>query len=204
MSFEIKKRVQNRYKKIIIKYDDKITFTYSLNTYNKHPFLQNYISKENFTEILDKANIIIYSAKMKKSKFDKVEVNTATYVLIFISALFTIIYIFLSYYTPRVNSKQKDMKIFAIFFFSLALTILLGIEIFFSLQKIQGDKTLYHFYKKDMQDYIDNLNKRWKEVMFFKFDKFNKNIICFVKINKDNNESDDYPDNNMINTNIIK
>ena len=58
MSFEIKKGVQNRYKKIIIKYDDKITFTYSFNTYNEYPFLKNFISKENFFEILDKANII--------------------------------------------------------------------------------------------------------------------------------------------------
>ena len=110
MSFEIKKEEQNRYKKIVINYDDKITFTYSLNTYNEHPFLENFISKKNFTEILDKANIIIYSAKMKKLKFDKVEVNIVTYSLIFLSLIFMIIYIFLFYYTPRSNSRQIDMK----------------------------------------------------------------------------------------------
>ena len=69
MSFEVNKAFLNNYKKIIIKYDDKITSTYSLNTYNEYPFLQEYISKQNFIEILDKANIIIYSAKMKKAKF---------------------------------------------------------------------------------------------------------------------------------------
>ena len=191
MSFEIKKGVQNRYKKIIIKYDDKITFTYSFNTYNEYPFLKNFISKENFFEILDKANIIIYSAKMKKSKFDKVEVNTYTYALFCISSLFSIVYIILSYFCPRVNSNQNDMKIFSIFFFCLALLILIGTEIFFSCQKIGGDKTLFHFYKREMQNYVEDLNKKWKDVMFFKFDKFNKNIICFVKINKDNDETDD-------------
>ena len=51
------------------------------------------------------------------------------------------------------------------------------------MSKIYGDKTLFHFYKNDIQIYIDELNKKWKNVMFFKFDKFTKNIICFVKIN---------------------
>ena len=205
MSFEIKKEEQNRYKKIIIKYDDKITFTYSLNTYNEHPFLENFISKKNFTEILDKANIIIYSAKMKKSKFDKIEVNTVTYSLIFLSLIFTIIYIFLFYYTPRVNSRQIDMKIFGIIFFILAVVLLIGIEIFFSFQKIKGDKILYHFYNKDMENYIDKLNKKWKEVMFFKFDKFSKNIICYVKVNNnDNDEIGGFGENNVIITKKVK
>ena len=188
MNFEIKKEVYNRYKKIIIKYDDKITFTYSLNTYNEHPFLKNFVSKKNFTDILDKANIIIYSAKMKKAKFDKVEINKITYILIFISVIFTIIYIFLFYYAPRVNSNKTKMKIFGIIFFCLSVVILIILEIFFASQKIYGDKTLFHFYKKDMEKYIEDINKIWKNVMFFKFDKITKNIICFVKINKDNEE----------------
>ena len=40
--------------------------------------------------------------------------------------------------------------------------------------------------------------------MFFKFDKSNKNIICFVKINKDYNENDDYSENNIISTRLLK
>ncbi len=39
-----------------------------------------------------------------------------------------------------------------------------------------------------MEKYIEDINKIWKNVMFFKFDKITKNIICFVKINKDNEE----------------
>ena len=198
MSFEIKKGVNNHYKKIIIKYDDKITFTYSLNTYNEYPFLQNFVTKKEFTEILDNANIIIYSARMKKAKFDKVEVNNITYILIIISSIFTIIFIFLFYYAPRTNLKKADMKIFGIFFFSAALVILIGIEIFFSIQKIQGDKTLFQFYKNDMINYIDTVNKRWKDVMFLKFDKNNKNIICFVKVNKDEEDTEEFSDNNII------
>ena len=198
MSFEIKKGVNNRYKKIIIKYDDKITFTYSLNTYNEYPFLQNFVTKKEFTEILDNANIIIYSARMKKAKFDKVEVNNITYILIIISSIFTIIFIFLFYYAPRTNLKKTDMKIFGIFFFCAALVILIGIEIFFSIQKIQGDKTLFQFYKNDMINYIDTVNKRWKDVMFLKFDKNNKNIICFVKVNKDEEDTEEFSDNNII------
>lgn len=199
MNFEIKNRKYNHYKKIIIKYDDKITFTYSLNTYNEYPILKNFISKNSFTEILDKANIIIYSAKMKKSKFDKVEINTIIYVLIFISSIFTIIYIFLFYFTPRTNLNHKYMKIFGIVFFCSALLILITIEIFFCTQKIKGDKTLFHFYKNEMINYIDSLNKKWKGIIFFKFDKLNKNIICYVKINKGEDETDSHTENNIIN-----
>ena len=204
MSFEIKKEEKNRYKKIIIKYDDKITFTYSLNTYNEHPFLEEYISKEKFVEILDKANIIIYSAKMKKAKYDKVDVSQITYFLIFISLLFTVIYIFLFYYSPRIMAKNSKLKISGIIFFCLAIIILVGLELFFSMSKIHGDKTLFHFYKNDIQIYIDELNKKWKNIMFFKFDKFTKNIICFVKINKDNNEEDETTDNNITTAKMIK
>ena len=204
MSFEVNKAFLNNYKKIIIKYDDKITSTYSLNTYNEYPFLQEYISKQNFIEILDKANIIIYSAKMKKAKFDKVEVNKITYILVFISVIFIIIYIFLFYYAPRVSINNSKLKVSGIIFFCLAVIIIIGIELFFSFSKIHGDKTLFYFYKKDMLNYIDNLNKKWKNVMFFKFDKSNKNIICFVKINKDYNENDDYSENNIISTRLLK
>jgi hypothetical protein len=189
MNLEIKKGEYKHYKKIIIKYDDKITFTYSLNTYNEHNFLKNFISKNKFTDILDKANIIIFSAKMKKAKFDKVEINKITYVLIFISFIFTIIFIFLFYYAPRNKTNQTKMKIFGIIFFCLAIIILIIIEIFFSAQKIYGDKTLFQFYKKDMKKYIEKINKKWKNVMFFKFDKISKDIICFVNINKDNEDN---------------
>ena len=201
MNLDIKKGIFSRYKKIIIKYDDKITSTYSLNTFNENLFLINFISKKNFTDILDKANIIIYSAKMKKAKFDKVEINKITYVLIFISFIFTIIYIFLFYYAPRNKTNKEKMKIFGIIFFCLSMVILISLEIFFSKQKILGDKTLFHFYKKEMEKYIDTINKKWKNVLHFKFDKITKDIICYVKINKD---IDDSYSEKVINTNNSK
>ena len=59
------------YRRIIIRYDEKITLFYSFKTYNKYPFLQNYIKKKDFNNILDKANIIIYDAKIKKKNLIK-------------------------------------------------------------------------------------------------------------------------------------
>ena len=191
MNIEIKKKVSNHYKKVIIKYDDKITSTYSLNTYNEYPFLQNFISKKQFYDILDKANIIIYNAKLKKGKYDKVGVNKITYILIFMSFVFTLIYILLFYFAPRVETNQKKLKIIGIIFFSLSLAILIGCELFFSLQTINKDKTLYQFYKKELLNYIEQLNEKWEKIMFFKYDKSNKNIICFVKINKDSYDTND-------------
>ena len=201
MNLDIKKGIYNRYKKIIIKYDDKITSTYSLNTFNENLFLNNFISKKNFTDILDKANIIIYSAKMKKAKFDKVEINKITYVLIFISLILTIIFIFLFYYAPRSKTNKEQMKIVGIIFFCFSMVILICLEIFFSRQKIRGDKTLFHFYKKDMEKYIDAINKKWKDILQFKFDKITKDIICYVNINKDIDDSDS---ENIINTKNTK
>ena len=58
-------------KKIIIKYSDKTSSRFSIKTYNKYPFLRNYISKEKFNEILDKANIIFMILKLKKQNLIK-------------------------------------------------------------------------------------------------------------------------------------
>ena len=185
MNFGMKKDLSNCYKKVVIKYDDKTSSTYSLNTYNEHPFLKNFIPKNQFNEILDKANIIIYDGKLKKAKFDKVEINTIAYILIFISFIFTLIYILLMYYAPRKESNQNALKIFGIIFFCLSIAILFGVSIFFSLQPLKGDKALYQFYKKEMYNYIDQLNKKWENVMIFKYEKSTKNIICLVKVNKD-------------------
>ena len=54
------------------------------------------------------------------------------------------------------------MKIVGIIFFCFSLVILISLEIFFSRQKIRGDKTLFHFYKKNMKKLIAK-EKRMKK-----------------------------------------
>ena len=182
MFYPKKIKEDDRYKKIIIKYSDKISSRYSLKTYNKYPFLRNYISKEKFNEILDKANIIIYDAKIKKAEFDKVEISNWVYFLIITSFIFTIFYIFLFYYSPRVEKNQNILKIFGVVFFCGALLLLLVVEGFFSFRKLEGDKTLFDFYKDDLINYFERVNDEWKDFIIFKFDERNKNIICYIKI----------------------
>ena len=182
-------------KKIIIKYSDKTSSRFSIKTYNKYPFLRNYISKEKFNEILDKANIIIYDAKIKKAKFDKVEIGSWVYFLILISFIFIILYIFLFFYSPRVEKNQNIMKIFGVIFFFGALLSLLVIEGYYSFKRLEGDKTLYDFYKDDIINYIEKVNDEWKDFIIFKFDERSKNIICYIKVdpndtNVDKNEID--------------
>jgi hypothetical protein len=195
MFFPKKIKEDDRYKKIIIKYNDKTSSRYSLKTYNKYPFLRNYISKEKFNEILDKANIIIYDAKIKKAKFDKVEIGSWVYFLILISFIFIILYIFLFFYSPRVEKNQNIMKIFGVIFFFGALLSLLVIEGYYSFKRLEGDKTLYDFYKDDIINYIEKVNDEWKDFIIFKFDERSKNIICYIKVdpndtNVDKNEID--------------
>lgn len=184
----------DRYKKIIIKYNDKINSGYSLTEYNKFPFLRSYISKEEFNNILDKANIIIYDSKIKKDKFDKVEINIWTYILIILSLVFTLIYIFLFYYIPRTENHYLGKKISGIVFFVAAIILLLGIEIFYSFKTIEEDKNLFYFYKDDLISYFEKVNNKLKNSIIFKFDEFNKNLICYVKIDP----------NDKINYNNIK
>jgi len=193
MFFPKKLKEDDRYKKIIIKYNDKTSTRYSLKTYNKYPFLRNYISKEKFNDILDKLNIIIYDAKIKKANFDKVEISKWVYILILISFFFVICYIFLFFYSPRVENNQNIMKIFGSIFFFGALSILLLIEGYYSFRKLEGDKTLYDFYKDDIINFIEKVNDEWKDFIIFKFDERNKNIICYIKIdpNDKNAEKND-------------
>ena len=180
----------DRYKKIIIKYNDKINSGYSLTEYNKFPFLRSYISKEEFNNILDKANIIIYDSKIKKDKFDKVEINIWTYILIILSLVFTLIYIFLFYYIPRTENHYLGKKISGIVFFAAAIILLLGIEIFYSFKTIEEDKNLFYFYKDDLISYFEKVNNKLKNSIIFKFDEFNKNLIIKIdpndKINYNN------------------
>ena len=167
--------------KIVIKYDDKDYQRYSLKTYFKYPFLKAYISKEKFTDILDKANIIINDSKLKKTKFDKIEINNWIYVLIALALISIVIYICLFYYIPRTEKNHKGMKICGIIFFFLSILILFIIEGHNSLRTIENNKTLFDFYKDDMINYIKELNDEYKDSMIFEFDKINKNIICHVK-----------------------
>jgi len=74
------------------------------------------------------------------------------------------------------------MKIFGVIFFFGALLLLLMVEGYYSFRKLEGDKTLYDFYKEDMINYIEKINDEWKDFIIFKFDERNKNIICYIKI----------------------
>ena len=186
MFFSKKKTEEENYKKIVIKYDEKTTSRYSIKTYNKYPFLANYIKKNEFNNILDKANIIIYDAKMKKAKFDKVIISNLTYLLIIVALLFTLIFTLLFYYAPRTEENKTTLKALGIIFFCASIIILLGLEGYNIFHKISGDKTLFDFYRDDIIKYLNEVNKEWKDQIIFNFDEKTKNLICKVKIGDKN------------------
>ena len=186
MFFSKKKTEEENYKKIVIKYDEKTTSRYSIKTYNKYPFLANYIKKNEFNNVLDKANILIYDAKMKKAKFDKVIINNLTYLLIIVALLFTLIFTLLFYYAPRTEENRTIMKALGIIFFCASIFILLGLEGYNIFHKISGDKTLFDFYRDDIIKYLNEVNKEWKDLIIFNFDEKTKNLICKVKIGDKN------------------
>ena len=173
-----------QYKKIIIEYDNKITLRYPFKVYKKNPILKNVISKENFFDIIDKANIILCDAKMKKAKFDKVEINIFTYLIFLMSFIFTIIYIITFYYSPRAKDIQIRLKNCGIIFFSISLFVLFCTEMFFSLRKIKGDQNLLYFYRNEMINYLNSVNEIWKGKMIFSFDENTKNITCHLIIDE--------------------
>jgi hypothetical protein len=173
-----------QYKKIIIEYDNKITLRYPFKVYKKNPILKNVISKENFFDIIDKANIILCDAKMKKAKFDKVEINIFTYLIFLLSFIFTIIYIITFYYSPRAKDIQIRLKNCGIIFFSISLFVLFCTEMFFSLRKIKGDQNLLYFYRNEMINYLNSVNEIWKGKMIFSFDENTKNITCHLIIDE--------------------
>jgi len=184
---KIKKQDEN-YKKIEIKYDELSATHYSFKLFRRHPFIKNYIPKDKFINIIDKANIIIYDAKLKKAKFDKVEINKFAYLLLLSALILIIIYIFLFYYSPRIEKNRTKLKNCGLIFFCITVFLLFLLEILNSIRKIEGDKTLFDFYKDDMNNYIDQLNEIYKDKIIFNFDENNKNITCYIKI--DNNSFD--------------
>lgn len=172
-----------RYKKIIIKYNEKIPLGYTFRTYNKYPFLKRYITKEEFNDIVDKANIIIHDAKIEKAKFDNIEINYLTYLLFLLALIFIIIFIFLFYYSPRTKKNHLGKKITGIIFFCLTIAILVLIEVYYFFKKIEGERALLDFYRINMNAHFEKVNEQWKDSIIFKFDETNKDIVCQVKIN---------------------
>ena len=172
-----------RYKKIIIKYNEKIPLGYTFRTYNKYPFLKRYITKEEFNDIVDKANIIIHDAKIEKAKFDNIEINYLTYLLFLLALIFIINFIFLFYYSPRTKKNHLGKKITGIIFFCLTIVILVIIEVYYFFKKIEGERALLDFYRINMNAHFEKVNEQWKDSIIFKFDETNKDIVCQVKIN---------------------
>ena len=202
MFFPKENKVEEYYKKIIIKYDEKTTARYSLKSFSNFPFLKNYITKEKFKNIIDKANIIIYDAKMKKAKFDTVEINTFTYFLIITSLVFIIVYGVLFYISPRIEDYQIKLKTCGIIFFCASIFILICIELFYSLRRISGDKTLFEFYKSDLVNYLNQVNREFKDNIIFSLDESNKNLILQIKSNEKMNTESSYTTSNNISSEI--
>ena len=142
------------------------------------------ITKEKFNKIIDKANIIISDAKLRKSKYDKLDINKYIYGLFLLTLIFTLIYIFLFYSSPRSEKNQNKLKIFGILFFCLSIIILFFIETINFRSSFNGERSLFEFYKYEMLDYVNNLNKYWKNKMIFNLDENTKDIICNVKVDE--------------------
>lgn len=191
----------DNYTKIEIKYDERSSSHYSFKIYNIHPFLKTIISKDKFQNLIDTVNNIIYDSKIEKGKFDNVKINNFTYIMIFLALIFTIIYFILFYYSPRIDKNQSTLFIFGLIFFGLAIIILLLLEIFNSLRKIEGEKTLFEFYKDDMKKYIDQLNEKYKDKIVFNYNENNQNIICYIKLDKNKSNDSSYIDSDNNNNN---
>ncbi len=108
MFFGNENKEDEQYKKVIIEYDHKITCLYSLEIYDKHPLLHNYITKYKFNDIINKANIIICNAKLEKSKYDKEEINNLTYLFFSLALFSTLIFILHFYFIPRNENIKKS------------------------------------------------------------------------------------------------
>jgi hypothetical protein len=217
MLLEKNSKESNEYQKVIIQYDHKLSFIYPLKTYNKNPLLKKYISKEKFIKILDNANIIIYDAKIRKDKFDTVEINKITYGIFIFVVFLTLLSIIFFYFIPRIPKKQKILKFCGIIFLLLSIIILLFMEIFFSFREKYGKKTLYEFYANDMKRFINDINEIWKDKFIFCFDEQSKNIIIYIKnesniiknneeknsIQSSSNSNSNSNSNNIINNNDL-
>ena len=85
---------------------------------------------------------------------------------------------------PGDEEMQDKVITWGVFCFFISVIILFIIEGYNSLRKVEGSKTLFEFFRDDMINYIEKLNNEYKEDMIFKFDQNNKNIICFVRLEK--------------------
>ena len=171
--------------KIIIKLD-KISYTFAKDTY-KEDYLKNYISEEDFLEILSQSNLII-SRSWKKKKIQDLHINSPSIEkLKKISLFLSIIYLLslcLSKNISQVSNLLELISIGAVVSLFICLFILMLIVYF--TQNVAFYK-IEDFAKDDMKTYLAQVNEKYKNSLEWKYFKKASYIECTILNYNDNN-----------------
>ena len=150
-------------------------------------YLSNLITRKQYDDIITEAEKIMCFSAIKKQQFEKVEINLWINLLLILTIFLFILFIIFLSTAPRQKKHNKTLYYFSIGFVSLGIFILIIVEIYNNVKKIERGKTLNDFIIKDMKKYCKNVNKNINKNLSFYYDRDEEILICEVKL-KDNQE----------------
>jgi hypothetical protein len=149
--------------------------------------LSKFINRKDYDNIITEAEKIMCFSAIKKQKFEKVEIHFLVYVVLFF-ALFLFIFFMVILWIAVRNKKKKYNKILyyvSIGLVSFGILLLIIIEIYNNLKKIEKGKTLNDFIVKDMNVFCKKINEGLNKNICFYYDEVDEILICEVKTNEE-------------------
>ena len=88
------------------------------------------------------------------------------------------LYFFIFSLSKNWKNQFLMKMIWTVFFFGALILLLIVEGYYYSFKNLEGDKTLYDFYKDDIINYIEKVNNEWKDIIIFKFDEKSKKLFA--------------------------
>jgi len=147
--------------------------------------LSKYINRKDYDNIITEAEKIMCFSAIKKQKFEKVEISFIIYVVLFFTLFLFILFLIVLWIAVRNKKYYKILYYFSIGILSFGILLLIIVEFYNNLKKIEKGKTLNDFIVKDMNVFCKKINEKINKNINFYYDDVDEIFICEVKTNED-------------------
>ena len=147
--------------------------------------LSKYINRKDYDNIITEAEKIMCFSAIKKQKFEKVEISFIIYVVLFFTLFLFILFLIVLWIAVRNKKYYKILYYFSIGILSFGILLLIIVEFYNNLKKIEKGKTLNDFIVKDMSVFCKKINEKINKNINFYYDDVDEIFICEVKTNED-------------------
>lgn len=184
--------------KITIACNEK-SYTFDKKAY-KYEFLSEYISQNDWNNILSEASKVMGSSWSKKRVNDQIKLPKLIIGLACLSVLLTVVYMVTLYLAGNTDDDNESAYLMAIAIVSISSgsVLALGLAIYNFTRKVRKFKTLDDIMQNDIDNYLFEINAKYKNKLEFIYIPTTKWIECNIMMKKDtdNDERKKFINNN--------